>query len=77
MYVSLCPTGLRGAASSVTCTAGGVSAPVTYAGSQGAFPGLEQVNISVPAAQRGRGEVDVVESASSQASNVVRLAFGG
>jgi uncharacterized protein (TIGR03437 family) len=77
VYVSLYGTGLRGAASSVTCTVGGVPVLVTYAGPQGAFPGLDQVNISIPAALRGRGEVDVVVSASGHASNAVRLAFGG
>jgi uncharacterized protein (TIGR03437 family) len=77
VYVSLYATGLRGAASSVTCTVGGVPAPVTYAGPQGVFPGLDQVNISIPAALRGRGAVDVVVSAGGQASNAVRLAFGG
>jgi len=77
VYLSLYGTGLRGAASSVTCTVGGVPVPVTYAGPQGGFPGLDQVNISIPAALRGRGEVDVVVSAGGQASNAVRLAFGG
>ena len=77
VYVSLYATGLRGAASSVTCTAGGVPVPVTYAGPQGVFPGLDQVNISIPAALRGRGAVDVVVSVGGQLSNAVRLAFGG
>jgi uncharacterized protein (TIGR03437 family) len=76
VYVSLYGTGLRGAASSLTCTVGGVPVPVTFAGPQGAFPGLDQVNISIPAALRGRGAVDVVVSAGGQASNAVRLAFG-
>jgi uncharacterized protein (TIGR03437 family) len=78
VYVSLYGTGLRGAAaSSVTCTVGGVQAPVTYAGPQGPFAGLDQVNISIPAALRGRGEVDVVVTAGGKASNAVRLGFGG
>jgi uncharacterized protein (TIGR03437 family) len=77
VYVSLYATGLRGAASSVTCTVGGVQTPVTYAGPQGGFAGLDQVNISIPAALRGRGVVDVVVSAGGQTSNAVRLAFGG
>jgi uncharacterized protein (TIGR03437 family) len=77
VYVSLYATGLRGAASSVTCTVGGVPAPVTYAGPQGGFAGLDQVNISIPTALRGRGEVDVVVVAGGKASNAVRLAFGG
>ena len=77
VYVSLYATGLRGAASSLTCTVGGVPAPVTYAGAQGGFAGLDQVNISIPPALRGRGEVDVVVVAGGKASNAVRLAFGG
>jgi uncharacterized protein (TIGR03437 family) len=77
VYVSLYGTGLRGAASSLTCTVGGEPVPVTFAGPQGAFPGLDQVNISIPPALRGRGEVDVVVVAGGKASNAVRLAFGG
>jgi uncharacterized protein (TIGR03437 family) len=56
---------------------GGVAAPVTYAGPQGGFAGLDQVNISIPPALRGRGEVDVVVTAGGKTSNAVRLAFGG
>jgi uncharacterized protein (TIGR03437 family) len=76
VYVSLYGTGIRGAASSLACTVGGVTVPVVYAGSQGAFPGLDQVNISIPPALRGRGEVDVVVT-GVKTSNAVRLAFGG
>jgi uncharacterized protein (TIGR03437 family) len=77
VYVSLYGTGIRGAASPVTCMVGGVAAPVTYAGPQGGFAGLDQVNISIPPALRGRGEVDVVVTAGGKTSNAVRLAFGG
>jgi len=77
VYVSLYGTGIRGATSPVTCTVGGVPAPVLFAGPQGAFPGLDQVNVSIPATLRGRGAVDVVVTAGGQTSNAVRLAFGG
>jgi uncharacterized protein (TIGR03437 family) len=77
VYMSLYGTGIRGATSPVTCTVGGVAAPVLFAGPQGAIPGLDQVNISIPPALEGRGVVDVVITAGGQTSNAVRLAFGG
>jgi uncharacterized protein (TIGR03437 family) len=77
VYVSLYGTGIRGAASSTTCTVGGLPVPVTYAGPQNEYPGLDQVNISIPASLRGSGVVDVVVSSGGKASNSVRLAFGG
>jgi uncharacterized protein (TIGR03437 family) len=77
VYVSLYGTGIRGAASSTTCTVGGVSVPVTFAGKQTTYPGLDQVNISIPPSLRGSGVVDVVVTSNGMASNVVRLAFGG
>jgi len=77
VYVSLYGTGIRGAASSTTCTVGGVTVPVIFAGSQSTYPGLDQVNISIPPALRGRGAVDVVVTSGGKTSNAVRLAFGG
>jgi uncharacterized protein (TIGR03437 family) len=77
VYVSLYGTGIRGAASSTTCTVGGVAVPVTFAGKQTTYPGLDQVNISIPSSLRGSGVVDVVVTSDGMASNVVRLAFGG
>jgi uncharacterized protein (TIGR03437 family) len=77
VYVSLYGTGIRGAVSSTTCTVGGVTVPVTYAGPQGGYPGLDQVNISIPSSLRGLGVADVVVTSGGQTSNAVRLAFGG
>jgi uncharacterized protein (TIGR03437 family) len=78
VYVSLYGTGIRGAPlSSVTCTVGGLAVPVLYAGAQSTFPGLDQVNISIPAVLRGAGAVNVVVSVNGSASNTVQLAFGG
>jgi uncharacterized protein (TIGR03437 family) len=75
VYVSLYGTGLRGAASNVTCTVGGLPATVTFSGAQLSFPGLDQVNIAIPASLRGAGKVDVIVTAAGQASNAVQLAF--
>jgi uncharacterized protein (TIGR03437 family) len=45
IYVTFYGTGFRGAnAANVTCSIGGISVPVTYAGPQG-IPGVEQINI--------------------------------
>ena len=76
VYVSLYATGLRNAAQ-VTCTVGGVAVPVLYAGAQGTYPGLDQVNLSLPASLAGSGVVEVVVSAGGQASNPVKLTLGG
>ncbi len=54
-------TGIRGRASesSVEVTIGGVPAQVLYAGPQGEFPGLDQINVLIPKSLRGRGLVNV------------------
>jgi uncharacterized protein (TIGR03437 family) len=77
VYVSLYGTGIRGAGANVTCTVGGVQVPVVFAGAQGADPGLDQVNVSIPSTLRGAGSVQVVLSASGKLSNTVRLTLGG
>jgi uncharacterized protein (TIGR03437 family) len=74
VYLSLYATGVRAAQGSVTATIGGLQAPVLYAGAQNQFLGLDQINLAVPAALRGRGTVDVVVTASGIASNVVQIA---
>jgi uncharacterized protein (TIGR03437 family) len=76
VYVTLYGTGTRGGVSPATCTVGGERAQVLYAGSQTQYPGLDQVNIALPAAVRGRGQVDVVVTAGGVASNPVRIHAG-
>ncbi len=70
-------TGMRGRAdlSQVSATIGGVSAPVAYAGAQGQFPGLDQINITIPRSLAGRGMVDVVVTVEGQASNIGRISI--
>jgi uncharacterized protein (TIGR03437 family) len=57
----------------VSVTIGGVEAPVTYAGAQGGFVGLDQVNVRVPRELAGRGEVDVVMIVDGRAANVAQV----
>jgi len=58
----------------VSATIGGVGADVSYAGTQGAFAGLDQLNIRIPRTLPG-GEFDVVVTVEGKTSNTVRLAL--
>ena len=73
VYLSLYGTGVRHGGT-VTAMVGGVSVPVTYFGTQGTYPGLDQINITLPVSLSGSGEVDVVVTADGQSSNAVRIA---
>jgi uncharacterized protein (TIGR03437 family) len=68
-------TGVRRASSlaNVQATIGGVAAPVAFAGPQGQFVGLDQINVQLPAALRGRGLVPVVFTVDGQTSNTVMI----
>jgi uncharacterized protein (TIGR03437 family) len=76
VFLTLYGTGIRGRSSitEVRATAGGLSVPVTYAGTQGLYPGLDQVNIGpLPRGLAGRGAVDVVISIGAHTSNAVQV----
>ena len=72
LYVELYGTGIRGAAS-VQCFVAGQSVPVLYAGLVAAYPGLDQINISIPRSLAGTGDVRVYVVADGVASNAVGL----
>jgi uncharacterized protein (TIGR03437 family) len=74
-YLVLFGTGIRNrrAVTEVSVTIGGVSVPVQYAGEQGQFAGLDQVNVVLPPELGGRGLVDLVVSVNSKAANTVQL----
>jgi uncharacterized protein (TIGR03437 family) len=73
--LTLYGTGFRNRSSlaNVQVTVNGVSVPVQYAGAQPSFPGLDQVNISLPAALSGAGIANVVLTVDGQASNTVTV----
>jgi uncharacterized protein (TIGR03437 family) len=75
IFLALYGTGIRGRASlaEVTATLGGEPVPVSYAGAQGNLFGVDQVNIEVPRALTGRGEMDFVISINGQESNAVKV----
>ncbi len=76
VILTLYGTGLRGAASldKFHCTIGGVPAVVRYAGAQDS-PGLDQVNVQIPASLRGRGEVAIQLSVEGQLANRVTISI--
>ncbi len=77
VYLMLYTTGVRYRSdlSNISATIGGVPARVVFAGSQGNFVGLDQVNLLVPRSLAGRGEVDVELRVDGQIANTVRASF--
>jgi uncharacterized protein (TIGR03437 family) len=75
VYLALFGTGIRqhSSLSAVIATIGGAYAEVSFAGAQGAFTGLDQINVRVPRTLAGRGEVDVLLTVEAQMANPVRI----
>jgi uncharacterized protein (TIGR03437 family) len=75
VYLVLYGTGLRNA-STVTAAVNAVSVAVAYFGAQGAFAGLDQINIGpLPASLAGSGQVNLVITVDGQAANTVTATF--
>jgi len=74
VYLSLFGTGIAAAGTSgVSVTINGVNAPVLYAGPQGSLPGIDQVNVQIPATLAGKGSVNVVLTAGGAQANQVQV----
>ena len=75
VILELFGTGIRGrsALTAVTATIGGQAAEVQYAGPQGGFAGLDQVNIRVPRGLAVRGAVDVILVVDGKTANTVTV----
>ncbi len=75
VYVTFYGTGLRNRSSldKVSVTINGVSVPVSYAGPQQQFAGLDQVNVGLILNLRGSGESKVVLTVDGQVSNTVTI----
>jgi uncharacterized protein (TIGR03437 family) len=76
-YLSLYGTGWRNVLqrSDVRVTIAGYDAEVQYAGAQGTYVGLDQLNVKVPYVLRGAGEVELVMTVGTSEANRVRVAF--
>ena len=80
IYLVLYGTGIRGArsVSVVTLTVGGVTVPVLYAGPQGQYAGLDQVNAGpLPHSFEGRGEINAALTVDGKLANAVTVSFSG
>jgi uncharacterized protein (TIGR03437 family) len=74
VYLSLFGTGLEGATTATTTvTVNGVNGTVVYLGPQGSVPGLDQINVLLPASLAGAGNVNVQLTAAGVTSNQVQI----
>lgn len=75
VYLILYGTGFRYRTSldAVETLIGGIEAPVQYAGAQGYFAGLDQINMLLPRELAGRGETDIQMSIDGRPANVLRI----
>ena len=67
-------TGCRNART-VAATVGGVPGVIAFAGAQGGQAGLDQINIRLPRALAGRGELDVALTTDGKQANPVKVQF--
>jgi uncharacterized protein (TIGR03437 family) len=73
-YLSLFGTGLQSVGlTNLTVTINGVNAPVLYVGPQGSVPGLDQVNVQIPASLAGKGNANVQLTAGTVLANQVEI----
>jgi uncharacterized protein (TIGR03437 family) len=73
VYLLLYGTGIRNRRSvgSVTVSFFPTAAQVTYAGPQGQYPGLDQVNVLLPRSLRGRGDAAITLTVEGKTANTV------
>jgi len=77
IYLQLYGTGIRNRSdiANVICTINGQDLPATFAGPQGAYAGLDQINVLVPIGLKGAGTVKVWLTADGAVSNVATVTF--
>ncbi len=75
VVLSLFGTGIRGhgTLTEVSATVKGVSAQVLFAGAQGEFAGLDQVNIQLPKALAVSGQLDIELTVAGKRANRVQV----
>lgn len=75
VFVVLFGTGLRNRSSlmNVSARIGGEAAETLYAGDQGGFAGLDQLNVRLAPVLAGKGDVDVILTVDGKVANTVRL----
>jgi uncharacterized protein (TIGR03437 family) len=73
LYLVLYGTGIQNGASSAVVTMQGQNLTPLYAGPQGTYPGLDQINVLLPGSLKGAGLVSLAVTVLGQSSNTVTL----
>ncbi|HWQ32941.1 MAG TPA: endonuclease/exonuclease/phosphatase family protein [Blastocatellia bacterium] len=73
VFLVLFGTGWRKHIAAAPVTIGGTNVQADYAGPQGFFIGLDQLNVLIPRSLAGRGEVDVIAEMDGQKANPVKI----
>jgi uncharacterized protein (TIGR03437 family) len=75
LVVTFYGTGFRNLNSSALASVsiGGAAAQILYIGAQPQYPGLDQLNVVVPASLAGAGEIPVILTAGGQTANSVTI----
>jgi uncharacterized protein (TIGR03437 family) len=78
VFLLLFGTGLRynSGLAGVSATIGSAPAQVLYAGPQGRFAGLDQMNIPLARALAGRGTVNIIATVDGRPTNIVQVNVG-
>ncbi|MGH9592260.1 MAG: FG-GAP-like repeat-containing protein, partial [Bryobacteraceae bacterium] len=73
-FLILYGTGIRGAPlSQISVQAGGLALKPSFAGGQGTFAGLDQVNVQLPSSLAGAGDIAITVTATGVTSNAVHV----
>ena len=77
VYLIIFGTGFRNRSSlsGITCDIGAIGTTVEYAGMQGYYVGLDQINILLPLSLAGKGEVNIVLRVEGISANIVTVKF--
>ncbi|MDX2181119.1 MAG: serine hydrolase [Bryobacteraceae bacterium] len=75
VFLSIFGSGLPETVNGVTVRIGTLTLSPLYAGRQGQYPGLSQINLQLPTSLRGIGEVDLKLTLNGFESNTVKLLF--
>jgi uncharacterized protein (TIGR03437 family) len=75
VYLVLYGTGFRHFSSVPICSIAGQSIPASFAGAQGTFAGLDQVNVPLPPTLQGIGTTTLTLNVDGVTSNPITLAF--
>jgi uncharacterized protein (TIGR03437 family) len=75
VYLTLYGTGIKNRSdlANVKVKIGGIDAPILYAGAQGYFAGLDQINVRIPDGLIGKGETLIEMSIENKVANQVRV----